>query len=30
MIAQCAKKQIDVPLDQMIEFVVGAISVPKT
>ena len=29
MIAQCAKKQIDVPLDQMIEFVIGAISVPK-
>jgi AcrR family transcriptional regulator len=29
MIAQCANKQIDVPLDQMIEFVLGAISVPK-
>ena len=30
MIAQCAEKQIDVPLDQMIDFVVGAISVPKS
>jgi AcrR family transcriptional regulator len=29
MIAQCADKTIDVPLDQMIDFVVGAISVPK-
>ena len=29
MIAECANKQIDVPLDYMIEFVVGAISVPK-
>lgn len=29
MIAQCAKK-IDPTLDQMIEFVVGAISVPKS
>jgi AcrR family transcriptional regulator len=29
MIAQCANKQIDVPLDQMIDFVIGAISVPK-
>jgi AcrR family transcriptional regulator len=29
MIAECAGKQIDVPLDTMIEFVVGAISVPK-
>jgi AcrR family transcriptional regulator len=29
MIAQCAEKQIDVPIDQMIEFVIGAISVPK-
>ena len=29
MIAQCADKQIDVTLEQMIEFVIGAISVPK-
>jgi AcrR family transcriptional regulator len=29
MIAECAKKSIDVPLDVMVEFVVGAISVPK-
>jgi AcrR family transcriptional regulator len=29
MIAECADKQIDVPLDIMIEFVIGAISVPK-
>jgi AcrR family transcriptional regulator len=29
MIAQCAAKQIDVPLDTMIDFVIGAISVPK-
>jgi AcrR family transcriptional regulator len=29
MIAECANKQIDVPLEHMIEFVVGAISVPK-
>jgi AcrR family transcriptional regulator len=29
MIAQCAEKQIDVPIDQMIEFVISAISVPK-
>jgi AcrR family transcriptional regulator len=29
MIAECADKQIDVPLDTMIEFVIGAISVPK-
>lgn len=29
MIAECANKQIDVPLDQMIEFVLGAISAPK-
>jgi AcrR family transcriptional regulator len=30
MIAQCANKQIDVPLDLMIDFVIGAISVPRT
>jgi AcrR family transcriptional regulator len=29
MIAECSKKSIDVPLDVMVEFVVGAISVPK-
>jgi len=29
MIAECANKQIDVPLDVMIEFVLGAISVPR-
>jgi hypothetical protein len=29
MIAECAEKQIDVPLNTMIEFVIGAISVPK-
>lgn len=29
MIAQCDGKQIDVPLEQMIEFVISAISVPK-
>jgi AcrR family transcriptional regulator len=29
MIAEWGKKQIDVPIDVMIEFVIGAISVPK-
>jgi AcrR family transcriptional regulator len=29
MIAECHKKSIDVPLDVMVDFVVGAISVPK-
>jgi AcrR family transcriptional regulator len=29
MIAECSKKSIDVPLDTMIDFVIGAISVPK-
>jgi AcrR family transcriptional regulator len=29
MIAECANKQIDVPLDVMIEFVIGAISARK-
>ena len=30
MIAECANKQIDVPLEQMIEFVLGAISVSRS
>ncbi|MDQ8730829.1 TetR/AcrR family transcriptional regulator [Bradyrhizobium sp. LHD-71] len=32
MIAQCSanEKQVDVPLDHMIEFLIGAISIPKS
>jgi AcrR family transcriptional regulator len=29
MIAECANKSIDVPLDVMIEFIIGAIAVPR-
>jgi AcrR family transcriptional regulator len=30
MIAECGRKQIDVPIELMVEFVIGAISVPKS